>query len=78
MDDSDEIKQMLEDLIWLNTVIATELIQITENTSKALHGGTVPEGCVTAHAKLREQAVAIAERYKPEEAKAIAEHVLKH
>ncbi len=26
-----ETKEMLADLIWLNAVIATELIQITEN-----------------------------------------------
>ena len=31
-----EIKEMLADLIWLNALIATELIQVTENTSAIL------------------------------------------
>ena len=31
-----ETKEMLADLVWLNAVIATELIQITENSSAIL------------------------------------------
>ncbi len=31
-----EFKEMLADLIWLNALIATELIQVTENSSAIL------------------------------------------
>ncbi|MCL5292339.1 MAG: hypothetical protein M1548_07420 [Actinobacteria bacterium] len=76
--DSNEIKELLKDLIWLNGVMATELIQITENTSRALHGGELPDGCRTAHAELRERTVGILRKYRPAEAESVADHVLKH
>ena len=37
-----ETKEMLADLIWLNAVIATELIQITENSSAILRKSPPP------------------------------------
>lgn len=77
-ENADELREMLADLIWLNGVIATELIQITENTSRALHGGQLPEGCRTAHGELRERVVEILRRHHPEGAESVASHVLKH
>ncbi|WP_067049675.1 hypothetical protein [Methanofollis ethanolicus] len=62
--DSDE-KEMLKDLIWLNAVIATELIQITENTSQILRKEAPPASCLTDHQALRETALAMAEKYRP-------------
>lgn len=59
---------MLADLIWLNAVIATELIQITQNTSAILRGAAPPESCLRDHAELRSAALAIAERYRSEPA----------
>jgi len=59
-----EVKEMLRDLIWLNAVIATELIQVTENTSAILRKSPPPESCLADHRALRETALAIAERYK--------------
>ncbi|MEI8331064.1 MAG: hypothetical protein WCF90_05380 [Methanomicrobiales archaeon] len=41
-----EINEMLADLIWLNAAIATELIQITENTSAILSKSPPPERCL--------------------------------
>src|SRR4030042_741362 len=41
-----EIKEMLADLIWLNALIATELIQVTENTSAILRKSPPPESCL--------------------------------
>ena len=38
-----EMKAMLADLIWLNALIATELIQVTENTSAILRKSSPPE-----------------------------------
>lgn len=57
---------MLADLIWLNAVIATELIQITENVSSILRQSPPPESCIRDHARLREHALKIAEHYSPQ------------
>ncbi|WP_298665238.1 hypothetical protein [uncultured Methanofollis sp.] len=62
--DTDE-KEMLKDLIWLNAVIATELIQITENTSQILRKEAPPATCRADHQALRETALAMAEKYRP-------------
>ncbi|MDK2973872.1 MAG: hypothetical protein PWP08_243 [Methanofollis sp.] len=59
-----EERAMLEDLIWLNAVIATELIQITENTSQILRKQAPPATCLAEHRSLRETALAIAEKYR--------------
>lgn len=71
-----EERTMLAELIWLNAVIATELIQITENTSSILRNAPPPASCLSEHGKLREAAVAIAERYHP--GSGLRDHVLSH
>ncbi len=71
-----EIKEMLAELIWLNAVIATELIQITENTSAILRKTPPPESCLAEHIQLRKTALDIAEKYRPETV--LAQHLLKH
>jgi hypothetical protein len=60
-----ETKEMLADLIWLNAVIATELIQITENSSAILRKSPPPASCLTEHQALRSTALAMAEKYRP-------------
>jgi hypothetical protein len=72
----EEEKQMIQDLIWLNALIATELIQITENSSAILRKGDIPISCLTEHRVLREMAVRIAEKYHPDTM--LGQHVLKH
>lgn len=71
-----EIKEMLRDLVWLNAVIATELIQITENTSMILRTTAPPEACIAEHAALRATALDIADRYKP--GTMLRQHVEEH
>jgi len=73
---TDEIKQMLADLIWLNALIATELIQVTENTSAILRKSPPPESCLMDHDALRATALSIAERYRT--GTALAQHLGKH
>ncbi len=63
--EDDETRQMLADLLWLNAVIATELIQVTENTSAILRKSPPPASCLRDHNELRATALAIAQRYKP-------------
>jgi len=67
---------MLADLIWLNAVIATELIQITENTSAILRKSPPPPSCLEDHRRLRDAAVAIAERFHP--GSGLKEHLAGH
>jgi hypothetical protein len=65
--ESDETREMLKDLLWLNAVIATELIQITENSSALLRKSSPPESCITEHGEMRRIALTIAEKYRNEE-----------
>ena len=60
-----ETKEMLADLIWLNAVIATELIQITENSSAILRKTAPPASCLIEHQALRQTALSMAEKYRP-------------
>ncbi|HUH79298.1 MAG TPA: hypothetical protein VLY83_05315 [Methanoregula sp.] len=69
-------REMFADLLWLNAVIATELIQLTENSSAILRRSPPPESCLREHKELRKTALAIAEKYRP--GTGLAEHLGKH
>jgi len=71
-----EIKQMLADLVWLNALIATELIQVTENTSAILRKAPPPDSCLEEHNALRATALAIAEKYRADTS--LARHLGNH
>jgi hypothetical protein len=71
-----ELKSMLADLIWLDALIATELIQVTENTSAILRKSPPPDTCLKDHQALRATALAIAEKYHKDTA--LARHLGKH
>jgi hypothetical protein len=73
---ADEERELLYDLIWLNAVIATELIQITENVSSILRQGPPPESCLADHNRLRQQALAIVEKYR--DATTLRDHLTGH
>jgi len=77
------IKQMLGDLIYINGIIATELINITENTAAMRHGEDFLAGsqCTSEHDQLKSNIINIVKNYKrkPEDFVEILEkHVLKH
>lgn len=71
-----ELREILQDLIWLNVVIATEIIQITENTSAILRKTTPPVTCLEEHQALRQIALAIAEKYRKENS--LRDHLTGH
>ena len=71
-----ETREMLADMVWLNAVIATELIQITENTSAILRKSAPPASCLAEHHALRETALAMAEKYRP--GTMLGQHLGKH
>ncbi|MFX1237220.1 MAG: hypothetical protein ACFFAS_01730 [Promethearchaeota archaeon] len=77
------IKQMLGDLIYINGIIATELINITENTAAMRHGEEFLNNsqCRPEHDQLKKNIINIVKTYKrtPEEfLKVLDKHVLKH
>jgi hypothetical protein len=76
MHQDEELKEMLRDLLWLNALIATELVQITENTSQILRKAAPPETCIAEHKALRATALEIADRYKP--GTMLRQHVAEH
>jgi len=71
-----EVAELLRDLVWLNAVIATELIQITENSSAILRKSPPPDSCLRDHQSLRETALLIAERCRP--GTALIGHLTRH
>ena len=58
-----KITDMLKDLIKINAVIATELIQLVENSSRLARGGDVPETCKVQHQALKKEVIEIAEKW---------------
>jgi hypothetical protein len=71
-----ELLEVLRDLVWLNAVITTELVQITENTSSIMRGCPPPESCLTQHQAIRDEALRISERYSKD--KSLREHICGH
>jgi hypothetical protein len=59
-----ELAPLLKDMIKINAVIATELIQLVENSSKQLRGD-IPEACKIQHGALKKELVEIAEKWHP-------------
>lgn len=66
----------LRDLIQINAVVATEMIQLVENTSRQLRG-EIPESCRRQHGELRRQVVEIAERWG-QDCRVLRAHNLHH
>ena len=74
--EQNELAEMLADLLWLNALIATEMIQVTENSSAILRKTPPPDACLHEHTELRSHALAIAEKYRP--GTALRQHITGH
>jgi hypothetical protein len=76
------IKNMLADLIYINGIIATEIIKITENTATIRDSEELLQKSKrsTEHLDLNKKVIDIVRRYqkKPEDTASLASHVLKH
>jgi len=76
------IKNELSDLIYLNGIIATELIRITENTAALRHGEEFLAGssCSSEHSELNKKIIEIVKKYKdkPADYEGLEKHVLRH
>lgn len=77
-----EIKELLSDLIYVNGVIATELIRITENTAATRHGEAFlnKSTCIPEHNQLNKRIISIVKKYNKnlEDTASLEKHVLKH
>ncbi|MFX1568440.1 MAG: hypothetical protein ACFFCV_08735 [Promethearchaeota archaeon] len=76
------IKNMLSDLIYINGIIATELIKVTENTATIRRGEEFLQKtrCLKEHQELNYKIIEILKKYqrKPEDLASLEKHVLKH
>ena len=70
------IIEIMRDLIKINAVVATELIQLVENTSRQIRG-SIPEGCKAAHGTLKQDIVRIAEKWN-KNCETLRSHNLSH
>lgn len=77
-----EIKQALSDLLYINGIIATELIKITENSAAIRHGEEFlkKSSCINEHDKLSKHIIDIVKKMsnRSEEIASLEKHVLKH
>jgi len=67
---------ILKDMVKLNAIIATELIQLVENSSQQLRGA-IPDSCKNQHGEIRKQVVEIAEKWN-DNCQVLRQHNLKH
>jgi hypothetical protein len=67
---------LLKDMIKINAVIATELIQLVENSSRQIRG-EIPESCKVQHGILKKEIVDIAEKWH-DNCQLLVEHNLGH
>ena len=72
----EQVLELLKDLLKINAIIATELIQVVENSSQQLRG-EIPDACKIQHLELKRQLVQIAEKWH-EECGTLRAHNLSH
>jgi hypothetical protein len=78
----EEISEKLSDLLYINGIIATELIKITENTATIRRGEEFLKktSCPSEHYELNKNIINILKKYtkKPEDLEDLEKHVLEH
>lgn len=72
-----ELKEAIADMLFVLAVNSTETMQVTENTSQLLRI-EVPTSCRTAHFRLREHIVKIANRWNKDRASDLRKHLFGH
>ncbi len=71
-----ELLDILKDILKINSIIATELIQLVENSSAQLRG-EIPDSCKTEHLELRKDIISIAEKWN-KGCEVLRSHNIKH
>ena len=79
------MKNMFSDLIYINSIIATELVKITENLAAIRHGEDFLEksSCTIEHDEINQEIINILDKYNKSSSEVIRmerlkKHVLKH
>ena len=79
------MKNMFSDLIYVNSIIATELVKITENLAAIRHGEDFLEKstCTIEHNELNQEIINILDKYNKTSEEVIRmerlkKHILKH
>jgi hypothetical protein len=79
------MKNMFSDLIYVNSIIATELVKITENLAAIRHGEDFlkKSTCLTEHNELNQEIINILDKYNKTSEEVIRierlkKHILKH
>ena len=79
------MKNMFSDLIYVNSIIATELVKITENLAAIRHGEDFLEKstCLTEHDELNQEIINILDKYNKTSEEVVRlerlkKHILKH
>ena len=76
------IKNMLADLIYINGIIATELIKVSENTATIRHGSEFLDKTTrpAEHFELNKKIIEILKKYQkmPEDLAGFERHVLRN
>ena len=76
MMDDRKVLDALKDIIWLNAVVASEIIRVTENTRSAL-GSSPAKRCKEEHKAIVRNIIRISEKWK-EDSQVLRVHNLKH
>ncbi len=75
----EEILEVLKDISFINAVIATELLRITENTALIANKPLEKvDKCSLEHNKIAEKVLKLIKKYKPTLSEALKNHVLPH
>lgn len=78
MKTSDQLtNDLLKDLKKINAVMATELIQLVENSCRLVRGTDVPDACKSQHRILKKEVIALAEKWSGS-CRTLREHNLDH
>jgi hypothetical protein len=79
------LKIMISDLVYINSVMATELIKINENLSALRHGEEFLKNstCIEEHSAISEHIIKIVDKYNKTDSELVRKevlekHVLKH
>jgi hypothetical protein len=76
------IKNMLADLIFINSIIATELIKVAENSAAISHENSflISSSCIEEHTELSKKIIEIVKKYKSkhDDYSCLEPHILKH
>jgi len=71
----EELSELLKDLVWINGVVAMEIIRISENMAEATRGSET-EKCREEHQEILKKIIKVLGKYSPDSL--LKEHIETH